>query len=147
MRLLPFTAERLLDVGRRVRSLYPAQAPDRVAERADDRFLEGLVNKVTEGFGGKVAVAPRLFLRELVDVLDRVDQHPDYDPAEHYRLEVHEEQLTPEELAALRGMMSEVTSGAGARPTGAVAVQSTGEAASQPNDAASETRSRRRLDG
>jgi hypothetical protein len=31
--------------------------------------------------GARSRLAPRLFLRELIDVLDRVDIHPDYDPA------------------------------------------------------------------
>jgi len=85
-----------------VRDLYPAASP-RVPERVDDRFLGALVAQVTDGFGGKVAVAPRVFLRELVDVLDRVDQHPDYDPAAEYHLFIGEDSLTPEELAARHG--------------------------------------------
>lgn len=64
----------------------------------DDRFLQELVAQITEGFGGRVALAPRLFLRELVDVLDRVDQHDAYDPAAHYRLEMDDAKLTDEEL-------------------------------------------------
>ena len=40
------------------------------------------------GFGGKVALAPRLFLRELVDIMDRVDIHEEYDPQAHYKLEL-----------------------------------------------------------
>ena len=65
--------------------------------------MAALVGKVTEGFGGRVDVAPRLFLRELVDVLDRIDQHPDYDPHAHYSLQVDESELTVPELAARRG--------------------------------------------
>ncbi len=39
--------------------------------------------------GGQVGVAPRLFLKKLVaDVLDRVDQFPDFDPRQHYALTV-----------------------------------------------------------
>ena len=103
VRLLPFTVERLKVVGRRVRDLYPAQHPERVEERVDDRFLDALVAQVTDGFGGKVALAPRLFLRELVDVMDRVDQHDDYDPSEHYHLELDDHRLTDEEVAARHG--------------------------------------------
>src|SRR4051812_40638014 len=62
VRLLPFTEDRLLTVGRRVRDLYPAKEPARVTARVDDRFLQALVGQVTTGFGGKVALAPRLFL-------------------------------------------------------------------------------------
>lgn len=103
VRLLPFSSARLLEVGRRVRDLYPAQSGARVASCADDRFLEQLVAAVTEGFGGRVEMAPRIFLRELVDVLDRIDQYPDYDPHAHYKLRVDEAELTAPELAARKG--------------------------------------------
>jgi hypothetical protein len=63
---------------------------------------------VTAGFGGKVSLAPRLFLRELIDVMDRVDIHEDYDPATHYRLELEDGKLTPEELAAKHGRSIDV---------------------------------------
>lgn len=103
VRLLPFTQERLLTVGRRVRDLYPAKHADRVAAKIDDRFLEALVGQITTGFGGKVALAPRLFLRELIDVMDRVDLHEQYDPVAHYKLALDDAKLTPEELAAKHG--------------------------------------------
>lgn len=103
VRLTPFTDDRLLAVGTRIRNLYPAKNPSRVLERVSDGFLQGLISQVTAGFGGKVALAPRLFLRELVDVLDRVDIHADYDPREHYTLELDDGKLTPEELAAKHG--------------------------------------------
>ena len=74
-------------IRRRTRSASP--------QRVDDRFLSALVAKVTAGFGGKVALAPRLFLRELIDVMDRVDIHEDYDPATHYQLELDDGKLTP----------------------------------------------------
>ena len=102
VRLLPFTPERLLEVGRKVRALYPATATERVDAKVDDRFLEALVENVTAGFGGQVSLAPRIFLRELVDVMDRVDQHEDYDPAEHYKLELDDTKLTEQELAAAK---------------------------------------------
>ena len=89
--------------GRRVRDLYPAAHSERVMERVSDAFLHGLVSKVTAGFGGKVTVAPRVFLRELVDVIDRVEQHESYDPAGHYKLTLNAETLNAEELAASEG--------------------------------------------
>jgi len=103
VRLLPFNQEKLVTVGRRIRELYPAKAADRVMTRVDDAFLEGLVAQVTSGLGGKVGLAPRQFLRELVDVMDRVDVHPDYDPAQHYKLVIDEARLSPAELAAHLG--------------------------------------------
>jgi hypothetical protein len=103
VRLLPFDADRLLAVGQRIRDLYPSEQPSRIHEKVNDAFLRSLVDQVTTGFGGKVALAPRLFLRELTDILDRVDQHQDFDPAVRYKLKIEEADLTPEELAAVRG--------------------------------------------
>lgn len=102
-RLSSFDAERLMEVGRRVRDLYPAIASDRVMTRVSDEFLQALVTKVTSGFGGKVTVAPRVFLRELVDVIDRVEQHEAYDPIVHHQLVLDGETLTPQEVAATQG--------------------------------------------
>jgi hypothetical protein len=102
------TEERLLTVGRRVRDLYPAKNADRVEARVDDTFMIALVSQVTAGFGGKVAIAPRLFLRELIDVMDRVDLHEDYNPADHYKLELQDGKLNPEELAAKLGRPLEI---------------------------------------
>jgi hypothetical protein len=103
VRLTPFTDDRLLTVGTRVRDLYPAKNSARVTDRVDDAFLKALVSQVTAGFGGKVALAPRMFLRELIDVIDRVDIHEAYDPREHYKLELDDGKLTAEELAAKHG--------------------------------------------
>ena len=51
--------------------------------------------------GGRIGVAPRLFLKKLVgDVLDRVDQFPDFDPRVHYALTVGAEELTEAERGA-----------------------------------------------
>lgn len=103
VRLLPFDEERLFQVGRRVRDLYPTAQPSRLQATVSDAFLRSLVRQVTTGFKGSVAIAPRTFLRELTDVLDRVDQHQDFDPLQHYKLTLDEAQLKPEELAAVRG--------------------------------------------
>jgi hypothetical protein len=103
VRLLPFDAARLSEVGRRVRDLYVARDAERVRRAVDDAFIDELVRTVATGFKGSVSVAPRVFLRELVDVLDRVDQIPEYDPRVAYKLEIDEASLKPEELAAHRG--------------------------------------------
>jgi len=101
LRLGGFDEARLLEVGRRVRALYPARHPERVAARVSDATLQQLARGITGKLGGKVGVAPRVFLRKLVlDLLDKVDAHPDYDPAVHYELVVSAGELTPEERAA-----------------------------------------------
>ena len=103
VRLMPFDADRLFAVGQRVRDLFPSEQPSRIRDKVDDAFLRSLVDQVTTRFGGRVAIAPRLFLIELTDILDRVDQHQNFDPATRYKLKIDEADLTPEELAALRG--------------------------------------------
>jgi hypothetical protein len=103
VRLLPFDSDRLFAVGQRIRDIYPSEQPTRIHQKVGDVFLRSLVDQVTTGFGGKVGLAPRLFLRELTDILDRVDQHQDFDPAVRYKLKIEDSDLTPEELAAVRG--------------------------------------------
>jgi hypothetical protein len=56
---------------------------------------------VTGNLGGKIGIAPRIFLKKLVgDVLDRVDQFDDFDPREHYALTITDNELTSVERAA-----------------------------------------------
>lgn len=102
IRLMPFDHERLVTVGRRIRDLYPAAAPDRIAQRVSDSVIDALARGVAGKLGGKTGVAPRLFLRKLVgEVLDKVDEHEGYDPAAHYKLVVDAAELqTPEEREA-----------------------------------------------
>lgn len=55
---------------------------------------------MTGQLGGKVGIAPRLYLKKLVsDVLDRIDQFPDFDPRAHYALTVPDTELTLAERA------------------------------------------------
>jgi hypothetical protein len=103
VRLPGFGHERLIDVGKKVRDLYAldAQGRDCIVSRADDAYLDVLARAVTGSLGGKVGVAPRLFLKKLVgDVLDRIDQFPDFAPRQHYSLTVADEELTRVERAA-----------------------------------------------
>lgn len=100
LRLSPFDHSRLLEVGRKVRDLYLADcaSAERVRQRVDDAYLENLARSVTGKLGGQVGIAPRLFLKKLVaDVLDRVDQFPDFDPTRDYQLTVSASELTPVE--------------------------------------------------
>lgn len=91
LRLTGFDLQRLGQLGRSVRDLYAGAArhPDRIAGRVDDAYIGELATAVTGGLGGKVGVAPRLFLRKLVaDVLDRVDEFEEFNPRQHYALTV-----------------------------------------------------------
>ncbi|MDX1654159.1 MAG: BREX system ATP-binding protein BrxD [Candidatus Competibacteraceae bacterium] len=103
VRLKGFDSHRLCEVGRKVRDLYAEGSPqeERIHQRADDDYVQRLAQAVTGELGGKVGIAPRLFLRKLVcDVLDRIDQFEDFSPTEHYRLTVGESELTVAERAA-----------------------------------------------
>ena len=67
----------------------------------DDDYIALLAKAVTGDLGGRVGVAPRVFLKKLVgDVLDRVDQFPDFDPRRDYRLTIVDSELTPVERNA-----------------------------------------------
>ena len=81
-------------------TLYPATDEGRVRSAVDDNVLEGLAQGVTGKLGGKVGVAPRIFLKRLVDVLDRVEEHPDFVPARDYELVVSPEEMKAEEREA-----------------------------------------------
>lgn len=93
IRLTGFNLERLVEVGIRVRDIYAegSSAPDRIRELVDDRYLQDLAGAVAGELGGTIGVSPRIFLKKLVaDVLDRVDQFPDFLPRQHYSLTISE---------------------------------------------------------
>lgn len=103
IRLAAFDHTSLLAVGRRVRDIYADGRPNEQRLRAvvDDSYLDALARAVAGGLGGKVGVAPRLFLKKLVsDVLDRVDLHDDFDPRKHYTLTLAETEMSATERAA-----------------------------------------------
>ena len=103
IRLAAFDNSSLLAVGRRVRDIYAEGRPNEQRLRAvvDDSYLDALARAVAGGMGGKVGVAPRLFLKKLVsDVLDRVDLHSDFDPRKHYKLTLAETEMSAVERAA-----------------------------------------------
>ncbi|OHV25442.1 ATP-binding protein [Parafrankia soli] len=99
LRLAGFTGASLVELGGRVRDLYtaglPADAAGRIDRLVDDAYLGELAGAVAGRLGGKVGVAPRLFLKKLVgDVLDRVDQFDDFDPRRDYPLTIGTAEMT-----------------------------------------------------
>jgi hypothetical protein len=103
IRLVPFDHTALLSVGRRVRDLYAdgEVQEQRLRSVVDDGYLDMLARAVAGGLGGKVGVAPRLFLKKLVaDILDRVDLHADFDPRKHYTLTLVDSEMSAVERAA-----------------------------------------------
>jgi hypothetical protein len=104
IRLPAFSLERLCLVGCKIRDIYQehAQAPHRIATMCDDAYVRELAEAVAGKLGGKVGVAPRIFLKKLVsDILDRVDQFPDFHPREHYTLTMNDTELTAVERQAI----------------------------------------------
>jgi hypothetical protein len=103
LRLTGFDQARLVELGGRVRNLYMAGVPDpeQVRPVADDTFLQRFAVAVAGELGGKVGIAPRLFLRKLVDVLDKIEQFPDFDPYTDYEVKIAPAELSDAERAAL----------------------------------------------
>src|SRR4051794_4133908 len=102
IRLPNFDFERLVAVGTRVRDIYVegrANA-ERLRTHIDDAYVELLAHGVAGELGGGVGIAPRVFLRKLVDVMDKVDEHADFDPRRDYALTVTDGELTLDEREA-----------------------------------------------
>jgi hypothetical protein len=104
IRLPAFDLDRLTMVGIKVRDIFREQsaAADRISRLCDDDYVTDLASSVTGRLGGKVGVAPRIFLKKLVaEVLDRVDQFLDFNPRAHYSLTLSEAELSPVERQAI----------------------------------------------
>lgn len=103
IRLPAFDLPRLELLGTHIRDIYcaGAAAADRIRERCDDAYIRAFARAVAGELGGRVGIAPRIFLRKLVsDVLDRVDQFVDFDPRRDYKLAILPGELTDVEAAS-----------------------------------------------
>jgi len=103
IRLRNFDIHGLIEVGQKVRDLVADGSPaeDRIRQLADDAYLETLARAMVGALGGKVGLAPRLYLKKLVgDILDRIEQFPDFDPRKHFALTLAGAELSLEEKAA-----------------------------------------------
>jgi hypothetical protein len=78
--LTPFDAERLKNVALKLREIYPTEQRKQLTKKVTPEFIDLLVAKVTQGFGGDVGIVPRQFLRQLVNILDLAATEPDFDP-------------------------------------------------------------------
>ncbi|RYD35158.1 MAG: BREX system ATP-binding protein BrxD, partial [Verrucomicrobiaceae bacterium] len=100
IRLNAFNHEMLLEVGRKVRDIYADGSKDsgRMLQLADDALIQSLARGVAGSLGSKTGIAPRIFLKKLVaDLLDRIEDHPSFNPLTDYRLTIREEELSLEE--------------------------------------------------
>ena len=84
LELKPFDKQRLKSVALKLREIFPSKNKGRIFNLVDDSFLESLCDKVTEGLKGDVGVIPRQFLRELITVLDLVEEHDGADGGNEY---------------------------------------------------------------
>jgi hypothetical protein len=103
VRLPGFTADSLTELGGKVRDLFADGSPasGRLHSLVDDAYLADLAHAVAGELGGKVGVAPRLFLKKLVaGVLDPVELHADFDPRRDYALMVSAAEMTDVERNA-----------------------------------------------
>jgi hypothetical protein len=91
IRLLGFDLDSLVEVGRKIRDIYAqgSASASQIQALADDAYLRDLAKAVAGYLGNRVGIAPRLYLKKLVaDVLDRIDQYPEFDPRQHYSLTI-----------------------------------------------------------
>lgn len=103
LRLPGFDENALVTLGTKVRDLYAdgSAEPERLRDVVDDGYVAVLAAAVTGSLGGKVGIAPRVFLKKLVgEVLDRVDQFADFDPHRHYALTLNASELSEVERNA-----------------------------------------------
>ena len=100
LRLQPFDNDKLVVVGKRVRDLYPSDDAARIRGVVDDDVVRAVATAVAGQLGGKVGIAPRIFLKRLVGLLDQVEEHKDFDPRTHFKVVVNATEMTAEERAA-----------------------------------------------
>jgi hypothetical protein len=103
VRLRNFDMEALVEVGCRVRNLFAdgSDCGDRVRTVADDLYVADLARALTGRLGGKVGLAPRLFLKKLVgEVLDRIELFPDFNPRRNYELTLSGSEMNIDEREA-----------------------------------------------
>lgn len=96
IRLRGFDLDSLTEVGRKIRDIFAESSAhaQKVRAVADDAYIHDLASAVTGNLGGRVGIAPRIFLKKLVgDVLDRIDQHAEFDPRQHYELTISSSEL------------------------------------------------------
>lgn len=104
IRLSGFDFDKLMEVSIRVRDIYASnsEASERIYRLADDAYLKTLAEALLGSLGGEVGIEPRLFLKKLVaDVLDRIEQHEDFDPRIHYQLTMDDSEKAPSEIVNL----------------------------------------------
>lgn len=106
VRLLGFQQESLIELGQRIRDIYAAgsSAADRIVALVPDDYLGAFAAGVAGQLGGRVGIAPRVFLRKLVDLLDKIEQFPDFIPDAAGAVRIAAGELNDDERAAVGGL-------------------------------------------
>lgn len=79
-----FNKEKLFSVAKKIREIHSDVYNWDAQSKVSDTFIENLINEMTSGFGGEIAIKPRGFLRTLVDVLDKSEMYSEYLPVEKF---------------------------------------------------------------
>lgn len=79
-----FDKEKLNSVAKKVRDLHAIVFNWNAISKVSDSFINNLVNEMTTGFGGDIAIKPRGFLRTLIDILDKAEMYDSYIPEEKF---------------------------------------------------------------
>jgi hypothetical protein len=110
VRLLGFQPDSLSELGRRVRDIYATSSPasGRIANLVTDDYLGVLADTVAGQLGGRVGIAPRLYLRKLVDLLDKLEQFPGFVPDDAARASIAAAELNDDERAVVGGTVDDI---------------------------------------
>lgn len=63
--------------------------------------MRALSTAIAGNFGNKASISPRMYLKKLLDMLDRVEIYEDFDPRRDGAIVLANEDLTVEERAAI----------------------------------------------
>jgi len=82
-----FDTAKLEQVALKVMDVYARAYAEPDRERVSHRFIRAMIKKITTRFGGRVDVIPRIFLKEIVDMLDKCELYEEYNPWEGYEFD------------------------------------------------------------
>ncbi len=100
--LRPFDRERLRAAARKLRTLYVSgHGASAVEQKIDDAFIDGLVESVTKGLKGHRGLVPRHFMREFIDIMDLVEQQPEFNPMSQVKKPYEARELNDAEKAVI----------------------------------------------
>ncbi|MGA2104637.1 BREX system ATP-binding protein BrxD [Methanoregula sp.] len=87
IQLSRFDNSKLEMVALKVIDVYSLAYREVDRERVSYRFIRAMIKKLTNRFGGRVDIIPRIFLKEFIDVLDKCEIYEEYNPADAYEFD------------------------------------------------------------